>query len=82
MEFVPLEYSVIMVLSIPEYVSLAVKLKEQEVLSVVGNRNDDAGVDDKDDSDAGDILAIIRFWNLSRFIMITGRDNLTIEYAR
>ena len=42
-------------LSIPEYVSLAVKLKEQKSVSRLGNRNDDAEENDKDDSDAGDI---------------------------
>lgn len=42
-------------LSIPEYVSLAVKLKEQKSISRLGNRNDDAEENDKDDSDAGDI---------------------------
>ena len=42
-------------LSIPEYVSLAVKLKEQKYVSRLGNRNDDAEENDKDDSDAGDI---------------------------
>ena len=42
-------------LSIPEYVSLAVKLKEQRSVSWLGNRNDDAEENDKDDSDAGDI---------------------------
>ena len=50
-------------LSIPEYVSLAVKLKEQKSVSRLGNRNDDAEENDKDDSDAGDI-GNIRFWNL------------------
>lgn len=42
-------------LSIPEYVSLVVKLKEQKSVSRLGNRNDDAEENDKDDSDAGDI---------------------------
>lgn len=42
-------------LSIPEYVSLAVKLKEQKSVSRLGNRNDDAEENDRDDSDAGDI---------------------------
>lgn len=62
-------------LSIPEYVSLAVKLKEQKSVSRLGNRNDDAEENDKDDSDAGDI-GNIRFWNLPIY-HDDWRDNLT-----
>lgn len=64
-------------LSIPEYVSLAIKLREQKSITSLGNRNDDADENDKDDSDAGDISSI-RFWNLS-INHDDWRDNLTIE---
>lgn len=67
-------------LSIPEYVSLAVKLKEQKSVSRLGNRNDDAEENDKDDSDAGDI-GNIRFWNLPIY-HDDWRDNLTIELTQ
>ena len=67
-------------LSIPEYVSLAVKLKEQKSVSRLGNRNDDAEENDKDDSDAGDI-SNIRFWNLPIY-HDDWRDNLTIELTQ
>lgn len=67
-------------LSIPEYVSLAVKLKEQKSVSLLGNRNDDAEENDKDDSDAGDI-GNIRFWNLPIY-HDDWRDNLTIELTQ
>ena len=68
-------------ISISEYVSLAVKLREQKsVSSRLGNRNDDAEENDKDDSDAGDI-ANIRFWNLPIY-NDDWRDNLTIELTQ
>ena len=67
-------------LSIPEYVSLAVKLKEQKSVSRLGNRNDDAEENNKDDSDAGDI-GNIRFWNLPIY-HDDWRDNLTIELTQ
>ena len=67
-------------LSIPKYVSLAVKLKEQKSVSRLGNRNDDAEENDKDDSDAGDI-GNIRFWNLPIY-HDDWRDNLTIELTQ
>ena len=46
----------------------------------MGNRNDDAEENDKDDSDAGDI-GNIRFWNLPIY-HDDWRDNLTIELAQ
>lgn len=67
-------------LSIPEYVSLAVKLQEQKSVSRLGNRNDDADENDRDDSDAGDI-SNIRFWNLPIY-HDNWRDNLTIELTK
>ena len=67
-------------LSIPEYVSLAVKLKEQKSVSRLENRNDDAEENDKDDSDAGDI-GNIRFWNLPIY-HDDWRDNLTTDHLR
>ena len=57
-------------LSIPEYVSLAVKLKEQKSVSRLGNRNDDAEENNKDDSDA-EISAILDS-GIFRFIMMIG----------
>lgn len=64
-------------LSIPEYVSLAVKLNTQKSSAKLGNRNDEAGENEKDDSDAGDIMNI-SFWNLPIY-HDDWRDNLTIE---
>ena len=59
---------------------MAVKLKEQKSVSRLGNRNDDAEENDKDDSDAGDI-GNIRFWNLPIY-HDDWRDNLTIELTQ
>ena len=67
-------------LSIQEYVSLAVKLKEQKSVSRMGNRNDDAEENERDDSDAGDI-SNVRFWNLPIY-HDDWRDNLTIELTQ
>ena len=64
-------------LSIPEYVSLAVKLKTQKSSAKLGNRNDEAEENEKDDSDAGDIMNV-SFWNLPIY-HDNWRDNLTIE---
>lgn len=64
-------------LSIPEYVSLAVKLNTQKSSAKLGNRNDDAEENEKDDSDAGDIMNV-SFWNLPIY-HDNWRDNLTIE---
>lgn len=50
-------------LSIPEYVSIALKFHEQRKVNQLGNRNDDADENDRDDADAGDIDNI-RFWNI------------------
>lgn len=49
-------------------------------VSRLGNRNDDAEENDKDDSDAGDI-GNIRFWNLPIY-HDDWRDNLTIELTQ
>lgn len=67
-------------LSIPEYVSLALKLKEQQSVVRLGNRNDDAEENEKDDSDAGDI-GNIRFWNLPIY-HDDWRENLSIELTK
>ncbi len=64
----------------PKGKTLAVKLKEQKSVSRLGNRNDDAEENDKDDSDAGDI-GNIRFWNLPIY-HDDWRDNLTIELTQ
>lgn len=64
-------------LSIPEYVSLAVKLNTQKSSAKLGNRNDEAEENEKDDSDAGDIMNV-SFWNLPIYYD-NWRDNLTIE---
>lgn len=64
-------------LSIPEYVSLAVKLNTQKSSAKLGNRNDEAEENEKDDSDAGDIMNV-SFWNLPIY-HDDWRDNLTIE---
>ena len=63
--------------SIPEYVSLAVKLNTQKSSAKLGNRNDEAEENEKDDSDAGDIMNV-SFWNLPIY-HDNWRDNLTIE---
>lgn len=64
-------------LSIPEYVSLAVKLNTQKSSAKLGNRNNEAEENEKDDSDAGDIMNV-SFWNLPIY-HDNWRDNLTIE---
>ena len=64
-------------LSIPEYVSLAVKLNTQKSSAKLGNRNDEAEENEKDDSDAGDIMNV-SFWNLPIY-HDNWRANLTIE---
>lgn len=64
-------------LSIPEYVSLAMKLNAQKSSAKLGNRNDEAEENEKDDSDAGDIMNV-SFWNLPIY-HDDWRDNLTIE---
>lgn len=64
-------------LSIPEYVSLAVKLNTQKSSAKLGNRNDEAEENEKDDSDAGDIMNV-SFWNLPIY-HDNWRDSLTIE---
>lgn len=64
-------------LSIPEYVSLAVKLNTQKSSVKLGNRNDETEENEKDDSDAGDIMNV-SFWNLPIY-HDNWRDNLTIE---
>lgn len=64
-------------LSIPEYVSLATKLNTQKSSAKLGNRNDEAEENEKDDSDAGDIMNV-SFWNLPIY-HDDWRDNLTIE---
>lgn len=64
-------------LSIPEYVSLAVKLNTQKSSAKLGNRNDEAEENEKDDSDAVDIMNV-SFWNLPIY-HDNWRDNLTIE---
>ena len=64
-------------LSIPEYVSLAMKLNTQKSSAKLGNRNDEAEENEKDDSDAGDIMNV-SFWNLPIY-HDNWRDNLTIE---
>lgn len=64
-------------LSIPEYVSLAMKLNTQKSYAKLGNRNDEAQENEKDDPDAGDIMNV-SFWNLPVY-HDNWRDNLTIE---
>lgn len=64
-------------LSIPEYVSLATKLNVQKSSAKLGNRNDEAEENEKDDSDAGDIMNV-SFWNLPIY-HDDWKDNLTIE---
>lgn len=64
-------------LSIPEYVSLAMKLNTQKSSAKLGNRNDEAEENEKYDSDAGDIMNV-SFWNLPIYYD-NWRDNLTIE---
>lgn len=64
-------------LSIPEYVSIAMKLNTQKSSAKLGNRNDEAEENEKDDSDAGDIMNV-SFWNLPIY-HDDWRDNLTIE---
>lgn len=64
-------------LSIPEYVSLAVKLNTQKSSAKLGNRNDEAEENEKDDSDAGDIMNV-SFWNLPIY-HDNWRDSLAIE---
>ena len=64
-------------LSIPEYVSLAVRLREQKSVVRLGNRGDDAEESAGDDSDAGDI-GNIRFWDLPA-VQKNWKDELTIE---
>lgn len=64
-------------LSIPEYVSIAMKLNTQKSSAKLGNRNDKAEENEKDDSDAGDIMNV-SFWNLPIY-HDNWRDNLTIE---
>lgn len=67
-------------LSISEYVSLATKLREEKKIGRLGNRNDDAEENERDDSDAGDI-SNIRFWNLPIY-HDDWRDNLRIELTK
>lgn len=67
-------------LSITEYVSLATKLREEKKVSRLGNRNDDAKENERDDLDAGDI-SNIRFWNLPIY-HDDWRDNLSIELTK
>ena len=64
-------------LSISQYISQAIKLKEQKAMIKQGNRNDDGEENDRDDSDAGDI-SNIRFWDLPAY-NVNWRDSLTIE---
>jgi len=64
-------------LSIPEYVSLAVNLREQKSAVRLGNRNDDAEENERDDADAGDI-GNIRFWDLPIYPK-DWKDKLTVE---
>lgn len=64
-------------LSISQYISQAIKLKEQKAMIKQGNRNDDAEENDRDDSDAGDI-SNIRFWDLPAHNE-KWRENLTID---
>lgn len=64
-------------LSISEYVSLAMKLNIQKSYAKLGNRNDAAEENEKDDSDAGDIMNV-SFWNLPIY-HDNWRDNLAIE---
>ena len=64
-------------LSISQYIAQAIKLKEQKAMVKLGNRNDDAEENDRDDSDAGDI-SNIRFWDLPVYNE-KWRENLTIE---
>jgi len=64
-------------LSISQYISQAIKLKEQKAMVKQGNRNDDAEENDRDDSDAGDI-SNIRFWDLPAYNE-NWRDSLTID---
>ncbi|WP_455503271.1 DUF6361 family protein [Blautia sp.] len=67
-------------LSIPEYVSLALKLKEKKEVAKSGNRNDDAEENERDDIDAGDFDSI-RFWNLPTYPK-NWREKLSIELTK
>lgn len=67
-------------LSIPEYIALAMRLKEQKVSAGLGNRKDDAEENEKDDADAGDI-ANIQFWDLPIYEE-NWRDDLKIELTK
>ena len=59
-------------LSIPEYVSLAVKLKEQKSVSRLGNRNDDAKelLDKMKDALDGKVTAVKLTQSLHPFLMV------------
>ena len=61
-------------LSIQEYVSLAVKLKEQRSVSWLGNRNDDA--DENDKMILMQEISAILDSGIFRFIMMTGETTL------
>lgn len=65
-------------LTVKEYVRQSILLKNQKNLKELGNRQEKAEENEKDDADAGDIAAI-RFWNLSDLYRDKWRDDLTME---
>ena len=67
-------------LSIPEYVKMSVRLLEQKSSVKLGNRNDDAEENDRDDADAGDFMNI-QFWDIPVY-KSNWRDGLSIELTK
>jgi len=65
-------------LSISEYVKLVCYLRKQKDTIKLGNRNDDAEDNDRDDKDAGDVDGF-SFWNLPDTYYSNWRDNLRIQ---
>lgn len=65
-------------ISISEYIKLACSLKNQKKIIKLGNHNDEAEENEKDDKDAGDIFKF-NFWNLPDVFKTDWRANLKIH---
>lgn len=67
-------------ISIPEYVRMSLHIAEQKKIKRLGNRNDDAGENDKDDIDAGDLMNF-QFWDIPVYTS-NWRENLSVELTK
>lgn len=65
-------------LTIPNYIKLACTLHKQKETIKLGNRNDEANDNNRDDRDAGDV-ASFQFWTLPDTYNTNWRENLTIR---